>query len=161
MKKLSLLGILAVSITVAMFTTSCQKQQDAAVTSEANSDGAIIKTVAGNGDWNGKISKEEALEMFNTFKKTSLPGQSESVEFSIKDVITYLNYLQTKYKSDKVYVNFAVYDEKTAPKPNYVGRETIFFSGNNNKSKASGDVEGFDLMVNDGADYMNHGNIYP
>lgn len=161
MKKLSHLGIIAVSLTFAMFATSCQKQQDSAVTDPANSDAAVIKTVAGNGDWNGKISKEDALEMYNTFKKSAGAGNTESVQFSIKDVITYLNYLQAKYKSDKVYVNFAVYDQKTAPKPEYVGRETIFFSGNNNKTAPTGKLEGDGLLVLDGLDYLNHGNIYP
>jgi hypothetical protein len=68
--------------------------------------------------------------------------------------------IQTKYKSDKIYVNFAVYDKNTAPDPTLEGRQTVYFSGNNVTGSRNGDPRtGFGVRVM--MDYMNHGNVYP
>jgi len=162
MKKLTYLSSLTLSLTLAVLLMACQKQQDAAVPANSSSDEAVIKNVAGSGSLSGKISREEAVEMFKAYlEKNNAPGHTEYVAFSIKDLQQYLSDLQTKYKADQVYVNIGVYDEATAPKKEYVGRTTIFFSGNNNKKASNGSIVLHDLMSLDESDFLNHGNIYP
>lgn len=159
MKKLSLLGNLAVVLGLTILLVSCQKQQDAVATTTTATDAAVIKTVSGEG-YSGKISSSDAEEMAKTFKAKANSGSTEYVEFNIKDLQAYLASIQTKYKADKVYVNFAVYDQTTAPDPALVGRQTVFFSGNNQSGTRSSDPRtGFGVRVM--MDYMNHGNVYP
>lgn len=148
---------------LAMVIISCQKQQDAVTTDTAATDAAVIKNVAGEG-YSGKISRADAEEMYGAYKSKAENGATEYVAFSIKDLQAYLATIQAKYKSDVVYVNLAVYDEKTAPKSNLVGRTTIFFSGNNKlrTRTGTGDRTGFGFLTLDNTgDYMNHGQIYP
>jgi hypothetical protein len=160
MKKLSLLGNLALVIGLIILVSSCQKQQDAVTTTATTpTDAAVIKTVSGDG-YSGKITSSEADEMAKTFKSKAQSGSTEYVEFNIKDLQAYLASIQTKYKSDKVYVNFAIYDATTAPDPSLSGRQTVYFSGNNLSGSNSGNPRtGFGVRVL--MDYMNHGNIYP
>lgn len=160
MKKLSLLGNLAVVLGLTFVLVSCQKQQDAvATTTTTATDAAVIKSVSGEG-YSGKITSTEADEMAKTFKSKASSGSTEYVEFNIKDLQAYLASIQAKYKSDKIYVNFAIYDQNTAPDPNLVGRQTVFFSGNNVTGTRNGDPRtGFGVRVM--MDYMNHGNVYP
>lgn len=163
MKRLSFMSKMAMVLGLAMVMVSCQKQQDAVTTDTAATDAAVIKNVAGEG-YSGKISRADAEEMYGAYKSKAEKGATEYVAFSIKDLQAYLATIQAKYKSDVVYVNLAVYDDKTAPDPSLAGRTTIFFSGNN-KAKArtrTGGVTGFGFLTfDDTADFMNHGQIYP
>lgn len=146
-----------------MLIISCQKQQDAVTTDTAATDAAVIKNVAGE-SYFGKITRAQAEEMYNAYTAKAGKGATEYVAFSIKDLQAYLATLQAKYKSEQVYVNLAIYDEKTAPDPSLVGRTTIFFSGNNkDKTRTgSGGNTGFGFLATDApSDYMNHGQIYP
>jgi hypothetical protein len=159
MKKLSLLGNLAIVLGLTILVASCQKQQDAVATPATATDAAVIKSVSGEG-YSGKITKSEADELTNTFKSKATSGSTEYVEFNIKDLQTYLASIQAKYKSDKIYVNFAVYDKNTATDTKLVGRQTVYFSGNNLTGSRNGDPRtGFGAGVM--MDYMNHGNVYP
>jgi hypothetical protein len=163
MKRLSFMSKMAMVLGLAMVIVSCQKQQDAVTTDTAATDAAVIKNVSGEG-YSGKISRADAEEMYGAYKSKAEKGATEYVAFSIKDLQTYLATIQAKSKSDVVYVNLAVYDEKTAPDPKLVGRTTIFFSGNNktNNRTRSGDRTGFGFLSFDNTgDYMNHGQIYP
>jgi hypothetical protein len=159
MKKLSLLGNLAMVLGLTILLVSCQKQQDAVATPATATDAAVIKSVSGEG-YKGKISSSDADEMAKAFKSNAKSGSTEYVEFNIKDLQAYLASIQTKYKADKVYVNFAVYDQNTAPEPKLEGRQTVYFSGNNVTGTRNGDPRtGFGGRVM--MDYMNHGNVYP
>ncbi len=159
MKKLSLLSNLAMVLGLTILLSSCQKQQDAVATPATATDAAVIKSVSGEG-YSGKISRDEADEMAKTFKANAKSGSTEYVEFNIKDLQAYLASIQAKYKADKVYVNFAIYDQNTAPDPKLEGRQTVYFSGNNVTGTRNGDSRtGFGVRVM--MDYMNHGNVYP
>lgn len=163
MKRLSFMSKMTMVFGLAIVIVSCQKQQDAVTTDTATTDAAVIKNVAGEG-YSGKISRADAEEMYGTYKSKSEKGATEYVAFSIKDLQAYLTTIQAKYKSDVVYVNLAVYDEKTATAPSLVGRTTIFFSGNNkaNNRTRSGGRTGYGFLTfDDTADFMNHGQIYP
>lgn len=162
MKKLSFLGNLAVGLGFSLLVVSCQKQQDA-VTTDTPTDAAVIKTISGSG-YSGKISGSDAEEMYKTYKGSSSNGGTDYVTFKISDLKAYLAALEAKGKTDEVNVNLAIYDAKTAPKDELVGRTTIFFSPGLPKSRTrgSGGRIGQGMIVfDDNADYMNHGQIYP
>lgn len=164
MKKLSLIGKVVVSLSLILSIAACQKQQDATKTTQST-DENVIKNSAGFGDPAGTISRSDAQEMSETFKKVYTDkNQTQYVAFATKDLLLYLNNLSAKYKADTVYVNLGVYDEKTAKDKASVGRLTVFFSGNNHKTQGNGsyitnDLKTTDLLVT--SDYLNHGNIYP
>ena len=161
MKKLSFLGNLALVLGLSILVVSCQKQQDATVTD--TTDAAVIKNIAGGGNYNGKISGSDAKEMNGTYKGAAGSGATEYVSFKIADLKAYLATLEAKGKTDEVTVNLAVYDSKTAPNPSLVGRTTIFFGPGAPKTRTrEGGRTGFGIVVfDDNADYMNHGQIYP
>ena len=157
MKKLSLIGKAAVTMSLVVCLMACQKQQDATVQA---TDENIIQNAAGTGTPSGNIDRDDAEDLAETFKKSG-SGSTEYVAFKIKDLQLFLNNIQAKYKSDVVYVNLGVYTEKTAPSKNLVGRTTVFFSGNNKKKSLGGIVKTNDLAELDFSDYLNHGQIYP
>jgi hypothetical protein len=161
MKKLSLLGNLAFVLGFAILIVSCQKQEDAVTTTPT--DAAVIKNIAGGGNYSGKISGSDAKEMNSTYKGTAGSGATEYVTFKISDLKAYLASLEAKGKTDEVTVNLAVYDSKTAPDKSLIGRTTIFFGPGAPKSRTrDGGRIGFGMVVFDeNADYMNHGNVYP
>lgn len=159
MKRLSLIGKVAVTMSLVVCLMACQKQQDA--TTDAT-DETITNTVMGS-DYSGKISRDDAQEMANAYLKLNAKGeQTQYVAFKIKDLQKYLATLTNKYKADMVYVNFGVYDKNTANDPSKIGRMTVFFSGNNSKKTGlSGIKTGNDLAEPDFTDYLNHGNVHP
>lgn len=161
MKKLSFLGNLAVVLGFAILVVSCQKQQDATITTPT--DAAVIKNIAGGSNYSGKISGADAQEMNNLYKKTAGSGATEYVSFKISDLKAFLVALEANGKTDEINVNLAVYDEKTALDKSLIGRTTIFFSPGTPKSRTSnGGRTGFDLTLDaTTTDYMNHGQIYP
>ncbi len=162
MKKLSFLGNLALVLGLSILVVSCQKQQDATVTD--TTDAAVIKNIAGGGNYNGKISGSEAKEMNGSYKGTAGSGATEYVSFKISDLKAYLATLEAKGKTDEVTVNLAIYDSKTAPDKSLIGRTTIFFGPGAPKARSgNGGRTGFGVAVlfDDSADYMNHGNIWP
>ncbi len=157
MKKIPLIGNIALILLLAVCLVACQKQQDATVQA---TDENIIQNAAGTGTPSGNIDRDDAEDLAESFKKSGTGG-TEYVAFKIKDLQLFLNNIQTKYKSDVVYVNLGVYTEKTAPSKNLVGRTTVFFSGNNKKKSLGGIVKTNDLADLDFSDYLNHGQIYP
>jgi hypothetical protein len=164
MKKLSLLGNLALVLGFAIMVVSCQKQQDAVATTTAT-DAAVIKNISGSGSsYTGKISRKDAEEMYQTYKSKSGSGSTEYVAFKIADLKAFLASVEAKGKTDDIFVNLAVYDSKTAPDAELVGRTTIFFSpGLPRSSSRDNRYTGFGGVVifDDNADYMNHGQIWP
>lgn len=158
MKKLSLIGKVAVTMSLVLCLMACQKQQDATV--DQATDSNIIQMAAGTGKPSGDINRDDAADLAETYKKSS-NGGTEYVAFKIKDLQLFLNNIQAKYKSDEVYVNFGVYTDKTAPSKDLIGRTTIFFSGNNKKKTLGGIVKTNDLAELDFSDYLNHGQVYP
>ena len=155
------MGNLTLVIGLAILVVSCQKQQDATVTTPT--DAAVIKNIAGSG-YNGKISSSDAQEMYNTYKGTTKSGATEYVSFSIADLKAYLAALEAAGKTDLVNVNLAVYNDKTASDPSLIGRTTIFFGPGAPKSRTrNGGRTDFGVTVafDANADYMNHGQIWP
>jgi hypothetical protein len=162
MKKLSFLGNLALVLGLSILVVSCQKQQDATVTTPT--DAAVIKNIAGGGNYSGKISGSDAKEMNSTYKGAAGSGATEYVSFKISDLKAYIAAVESNGKTDQINVNLAVYDSKTAPDPSLVGRTTIFFGPGAPKSRSrDGGRTGFGAPVSfdANADYMNHGQIYP
>jgi nitrous oxide reductase accessory protein NosL len=164
MKKNSFMGsmfLIAISVTVLFI--ACQKEQNtvSSATDNISSDANLIVAVDGK-NLPGLISQSSADELRNEFLKTAGPNESQYVQFSIKSLVTYLNAMTAKYGSDKVYVNFGVYDANTVPNGNqsYIGRKTVFFTVNNTKHGGSGNV-----ILNDLSDTtqnsFNHGQIFP
>jgi hypothetical protein len=160
MKRLSLIGKVAVSVSLVVCLMACQKQQEA--TTDATTDATIVNNTMGT-DYSGKISRDDAQELADTFKKLmSDNNQTQYVAFNIKDLQKYLATLTNKYKADVVYVNFGVYNKNTTTDPSKIGRTTVFFSGNNTKKTGlSGIKTGNDLDELDFSDYLNHGQVYP
>lgn len=161
MKKLSFLGNLAVVLGFAILVVSCQKQQDATVTTPT--DAAVIKNIAGGSNYSGKISSSDAQEMNTLYKQTAGHDATEYVSFKISDLKAFLAALEANGKTDEVNVNLAIYDAKTATDKSLIGRTTIFFGPGTPKSRTrDGGRTGFGLTVDaTSTDYMNHGQIYP
>jgi hypothetical protein len=162
MKKLSSLGNLTLVLGLLILGISCQKQQDATVT--APTDAAVIKNIAGGGNYSGKISGSDASEMSSTYTNTAGPKATQYVTFKISDLKAYLAALEAAGKTDYVNVNLAVYDSKTTTDPSLVGRTTIFFGPGAPKARTrdNGGRTGYGMVTFDpNADYMNHGGIWP
>jgi hypothetical protein len=160
MKKLSLLSNLAMVLGLSILIVSCTKQQDAVV-ADTPTDAAVIKNISGFS--NGKISRSDAEEMHNTYKKNAGSGATEYVSFKIADLQAYLAALQAKGKTDEVNVYLAVYDAKTATNSKYIDRTTFYFGPGVSKSRIGdrGRIGSGLIVFDDNADYMNHGNIWP
>lgn len=157
MKKLVLLFGTMMLVTV--FFSSCQKEQTVAETPEAANESNIVG-VAGVGPYEGSITPSYAASLAANYVD-KYGNKSIRVEFKAKDLVAFINGLQAKYKSDIVYVNFGVYNEKNAPavssKDN--GKLTVFFTGNKipapySSRRTDGSSDGTD-------EFLNHGGIYP
>ena len=166
MKKFSFMASMVfLAATVTVLFISCQKEQQNTLSADnaTGSDAGTINAVAG-GSIQGLITQSAADELRTTFLKTAGPNESQYVQFSIADLSAYLKTMVAKYGSDKVYVNFGVYDANTVPNGNqsYIGRKTVFFSVNSKKKSAGGG----NIVLNDDGDgtdnnSLNHGQIYP
>ena len=164
MKKISFsLSMFLLAATVAFLFIACQKEQTAATAEEETAASENNNIVGVNGGAiPGLITTSSAAALRSAYLKQAGKGESEYVQFEIKDLLAYLKAMKGKYGSDEVYVNFGVYDAKTVPNGNksYIGRKTVFFSVNN-KKKSGGNI-----VVNDDDDpnepkELNHGTIFP
>lgn len=157
MKKLVLLFGTIMLVTV--FFSSCQKEQTVAETPAANENSNIVG-VAGVGPYAGSIAPSYAASLAANYAD-KYGNKSIRVEFKAKDLVAFINGLQAKYKSDIIYVNFGIYDEKNAPAVNKKdnGKLTVFFTGNkipapSSSRRTDGVLDGLD-------EFLNHGQIYP
>ena len=162
MKTNSFIGsVLLLSIIVACLFLACQKEQNTVATATDGGSGERTNTigVAGTGTFQGTIDASYAAALkANYLQKYGEDHQTLQVAFSAKDLAAFIQLLQTKHKSDIIYVNFGVYGQGApAPTSKDKGRMTVFFTGNN-ISKPSGNVH---TDGSDGAEYLNHGQIYP
>lgn len=164
MKKFSFsVSMFALAATVAILFVACQKEQAPATaqTDAAATESNVIVGVNG-GAIPGLISTSSADALRAAYIKLAGEKGTQYIKFDIDDVIAYLKAMKSKYKSDAVYVNFGIYDANTVPngKTEYIGRQTVFFSVNNNKKS------GGNIIVNgdgddEGPNELNHGQIYP
>lgn len=165
MKNLLSKPLLTLGLIASLSFTACQKAETEANTLQSNKQDAemnLVGSAANSTAINGLISESAAARMQATYKK-NYTGKSftEYVVFEADDLEKYIKEIKKKYKSDKVYVYFGQYDDVTAPKPEYKGRVSVFFLGNNKRttsgnfrSQAVGDST-------DGSNYLNHGTIWP
>lgn len=162
MKKFSFLtGLWGMAVLVSLAMVSCQKEQTVA-TDQATpaAENTNIVGVAGNDLFGGSIQPTYAAALAaNYAKKYSDANQAQYVAFNAKDLIAFINNLQSKYKSDVIYVNFGVYGKDALPvSVKDYGRLTVFFTGNKIPAPSAG------YQTNDAATsdaYMNHGEIFP
>lgn len=162
MKKFSFLtGLWGMAAIISLAMVSCQKEQAATTEKAAASESTNIVGVAGNNDlFGGSIQPTYAAALAaNYAKKYSDANQAQYVAFNAKDLIAFINNLQSKYKSDVIYVNFGVYGKDALPvSVKDYGRLTVFFTGNKIPAPSAG------YQTNDAATsdaYMNHGEIFP
>ena len=170
MKKFSFLsGAVLLSAGVVVLLASCQKEQTI-VSNEENATAAAtenthIVALSGSGPYAGSIKKSYAASLAANYQKKygDDDDQAQYVAFSAKDLVAFINGLQTKYKSDIVYVNFGVYGKGALPiKSKDYGRLTVFFTGNKitgSNSNRRNDGVADDELSND--EFLNHGNIWP
>lgn len=154
--------IMAAIISVAM--VSCQKEQATATDQEANTstESSRVVGVAGAGPYAGSIDISYAAALAaNYTAKYDDNTQPQYVVFDAKDLVAFINNLQSKYKSDKIYVNFGVYGKGALPvNSKDYGRLTVFFTGNRIPAPSSSNQN------TNGADepsdaFLNHGGLVP
>jgi hypothetical protein len=168
MKNLFSKRFLALGVIASLGFTACQKAETDANTLQSNKKDTemnVVGSAANSSAIKGLISESAAARMQETYKKNFLgENYTEHVVFNIEDLQKYLNQLKKTYRSDKVYVYFGQYDDVTAPKPEYKGRVSVFFLGNNKRSN-SGNLRSQDVgdgsTPSDGSNYLNHGSIWP
>lgn len=158
MKKLVFLFGTIMLVTVLF--SSCQKEQAAATEDTAATSERVVG-VAGNGPYEGSINAGYAASLAaNYAKKFGEDDQTLRVEFKAKDLIAFINSMQTKYKSDIVYVNFGVYGRGAQPlNPKDYGRLTVFFTGN--KIPAPSSTRRNDGFGDPMDEFLNHGGLVP
>jgi len=167
MKNLFSKRFLALGVIASLSFTACQKAETEANALQSNKKDAEMNVVGAattTTPINGLISESSAARMQATYKNNFKGNNfTESVVFDVEDLEKYIKELKNKYKSDKVYVYFGQYDAATAPKPEYEGRVSVFFLGNNKRSN-SGNFRSQNVgdgVPGDGSNYLNHGTIWP
>ncbi|SJZ58520.1 hypothetical protein [Sediminibacterium ginsengisoli] len=164
MKKIHLLSGFVMLAAVATLFVACQKEQNGLTKeTETASSNEIVNGVAVNAnDVAGLISSDAADEMRDEFLKKYGKNSTQYVAFSTKDLANYLAILTKKYKSDSIYVNFGVYNKKTATSKANEGKLTVFFMGKNKNTK-TGNIrtQAVDDSEDTSSNYLNHGGIYP
>ncbi len=162
MKKISFsVSMLFLAATVAFLFIACQKEQAPAAEENTATESNNIVGVSG-GAIPGLITNSSADALRTTYLKQAAKGETEYIQFEIKDLLDYIKAMKTKYNSDEIYVNFGVYDANTVPNGNksYIGRKTVFFSVNN-KKKSGGNIVVNDIGDPEGPNELNHGTIFP
>ena len=170
MKKFSFLSaaVLLSSIVVVLLI-SCQKEQSA-VSNEpemSSTEQTHIVALAGSGPYSGSINPTYAASLAANYEKKygnngNNDDHAQYVAFSAKDLVSFINNLQTKYKSDIIYVNFGVYGKGALPlNSKDYGKLTVFFTGN--KISGTNTTRSFGVDADDAAndEFLNHGGIYP
>lgn len=167
MKNLISKRFLTLGVIASLSFTACQKAETESNLIQSNNKDNDMNLVgsAAAVSIKGLISEDAAKAMQDAYqKKFGAQTKTEYVEFNVKEVDNFVKQIKWKYKSDKVRVYFGVYDEKTTTNPAYIGRTTVFFLGNNNKSN-SGNIRSQNTRdpgnPTDGSNYMNHGTIWP
>ena len=168
MKNLISKRFLALGVIASLSFAACQKAETESNPLQSNKKDAemnLVGSANANTSINGLISESEAAKMQETYRKNYKGNNfTEYVAFDVEDIEKFVKEIKTKYKSDKIFVYFGQYDEKTAPKPEYKGRVSVFFLGNNKKS-SSGNFRsqntGDPGAPPDGSNYLNHGSIWP
>ena len=168
MKNLISKRFLALGVVVSLFSlTACQKAETESNMLQSNNKDAemsIVGSARNASSIKGLISESAATRMQETYKKNYTgKNYTEYVVYDVDDMEQYIKEIKKKYKSDKVYVYFGQYDNVTAPKPEYNGRVSVFFLGNN-KITNSGNIRSQSLGDGtsiDGSNYLNHGSIWP
>jgi hypothetical protein len=167
MKKFSFRSATSMIIIAVALFLSCQKEQGAVASDTAA--GATSEQVVvgkdGSGPLSGAIPSSYAASLADNYRKRygTDDKQSQSIAFSAKDLIRFINSLQTKYKSDIIYVNFGVYGKGAAPvNANDYGRLTVFFTGNNMPGTSSTvRRDGIGDPDTESGQFLNHGGIAP
>lgn len=166
MKKFSFLSatVLVSAITVVLFV-ACQKEQVATPEEQAvpASEGAV-RGIAGGGPFSGSVNSSYAAALADNFNKKfgrDDDNMSQSVAFNAKDLIGFINNLQTKYKSDIIYINFGVYGKGAKPvNAKDWGRLTVFLTGN--KIGSTGGRRNDGVNEEEESDqYLNHAQLFP
>ena len=167
MKNLISKRLLALGVIASLSFTACQKAETETNPLQSNNkdnEMNLVGSAAAGISINGLISENAAEAMQNAYKaKFGSLTKTEYVEFDVNEMEKFIKQLKNKYKSDKLRVYFGVYDEKTTTNPNYVGRTTVFFLGNNKKAK-NGNIRSQnaeDGLPGEGSNYLNHGTIWP
>jgi len=164
MKKFSFIGgsVLFALVVVFVFM-ACQKEQSTVATdTPSGSESAVIHGTSSNGPFDGSINGTYADALAKNFaKKYDDDDQTLQIAFSAKDLSAFIASLQTKYKSDIIYVNFGLYGKNAAaPNNKDNGRMTVFFTGNH-MPKSTGNTRGNGLAVSNTDAFLNHGQIFP
>lgn len=149
---------------VATLFVACQKEQNGlSKENETASANENVNGVAVNAkDISGLITSDAADEMRDEFLKKYGKNSTQYVAFSAKDLANYLALVTKKYKSDSIYVNFGVYNKKTATSKANEGKLTIFFMGKNQNTKTGNiKTQAVDEGDDTSSNYLNHGGIYP
>jgi hypothetical protein len=168
MKKFSVISsFLLLSAVVTFLFIGCQKESAAVDEQTTATDGesSAIKGVSGGSASaiHGLISESDAVMMAAEYAKSNPKGRTTHVSYATKDLIAFLKTLNSKYKSDSVYVTFGIYNKKTAHTPGQVGRTTVFFMGNNGGGIGSKSVKTNGISISDevSSNYMNQGGMAP
>ncbi len=163
MKKINLMsGFLMLAVVATLFV-ACQKEQNGVSaqngTAASKANESALGVAVNGSDVEGFITGDAAQQMHDAYVQTN-PNGTQYVVFKIKDLQGFLQVLKGKYKSDNVYVNFAVYNAQTAPTSGDAGKTTVYFSGDDNRNK-NGTVQSNDVTDPSSDAYLNHGGIYP
>lgn len=154
-------GFLMLAVVATLFV-ACQKEQNGVSaqngTTASKANESAIGVAVNGSDVAGFITGGAAQQMHDAYVKSN-PNGTQYVVFKIKDLQGFLQILKSKYNSDNVYVNFAVYNAQTAKDPSNVGKTTVYFSGDDNRV-VNGTVQSNDASAPSDA-YLNHGGIYP
>jgi hypothetical protein len=167
MKKFTFIGsFLTLACVTCFLIIGCKKEQASLdqKTQDAT-ENTNISSSMGTGAIVGLISRDHADNMSEAFARKFPEVGTKYVGYSTKNLISYLNTLLVKYKSDSVFVNFGYYTKETAPQKDYIGRSTIFFMGKDMRARrgnvrSMGDT-GDDPNADDGSNYLNQGHAFP
>lgn len=171
MKKFSFISATVVMAAAVVLLVSCQKDQVSTTDDSQNnnivsgSEGAVVGS-AGIGRYAGSIPSSYAVSLASNYSKKygDDDTQAQSVAFSAKDLIAFIQGLQTKYKSDVIYVNFGVYGKGAVPVSSKDwGKLTVFFTGNKIPGNSSNGTRRDDdtNLTPDPDQFLNHGQIFP
>jgi hypothetical protein len=165
MKKYSLFSrALTLVVLATVVLMSCKKEQSEVadtIVPPATDNSGLIVSGSGNGPYSGSIDQSYAAALAGNYaKKYDDDDQVQYVSFKADELISFLQNLKAKYKSDYIYVNFGVYGKGAKPVSSKDwGRLTVFFTGNKIPATIKRRTEGVMDLSDD--EFLNHGQIYP